>query len=465
VRYELDDKDLDRPAGVATQKDTSMTKARHVRRRRVLGLAAALPLVHIRTAGAAGKLSIVVPDHWIAEGNVVLRRQIDAFAAQSKVEVQADFLAGATARSTLAAEALAKTGHDVQNFPIWEVHNNAASLDSVDDVMAGLTSQYGPTNEICEYLGREDGQWRGVPISTMTLYYCALGRISVLKQAGLDVQALYPAQADGSPLAAGWTYDAYLKAAELCHNAGMPFGTGLGTTGDSVCWVGQMFASFGAELVDRDGKVDVGSDAVRQVLEYSQKLVSFLPENAVAYDDASNNRAFISGKSALIFNPPSPWAVAKREGSAISLDTWAFPAPAGPAGRFEAYAPNFWGIWSFAKNKSAGKAIIAYLMQREQVQERCNAVIGYDVPPFASMVDFPIWERVGPPEGICYNYPLRPVHKARPYIAMSPAPPGIAVRAFNRGTMPTMLARLRDGQSVPQVIAWAQDELDGFAER
>ena len=35
----------------------------------------------------------------------------------------------------------------------------------------------------------------------------------------------------------------------------------------------------------------------------------------------------------------------------------------------------------------------------------------------------------------------------------------------NRGTVSTMLARLHSGQSIPQVIAWAQDELAGFAER
>jgi len=445
-----------------------MTKAREQGRRRTLKLAAAaaaLPLVHIRTAGAAGKLSIVVPDHWVQEGNVVMRRQIEAWANENKVEVQADFLAGPTARTTLAAEALAKTGHDVATLPIWEVHNNIDQLDPVDDVMARLTGQYGPTNEICEYLGRESGKWRAVPISTMSLYYCALGRISILKQAGLDIQAMYPARAGGSPTAADWTYDTYLKTAEACHKMGMPFGTGLGVTGDSVCWIGQMFASFGAELIDREGNIQVGSDAVRQVLEYSQKLVTFLPENAVAYDDASNNRAYISGKSALVFNPPSPWAVAKREAPAIALDTWVFPAPAGPAGRFEAYATNFWGIWSFAKNKSAAKDLIIYLMQRERVQARCDATIGYDIPPFASMVDFPIWEQVSPPDGLCYNYPLRPFHGARPYIAMSPAPPGMAVKAFNRGTIATMLARLRDGQSVPQVIAWARDELAGFMER
>ncbi len=427
--------------------------------------AAALPLVHIRTAAAAGKLAIMVPDHWVQEGNVVMRRQIEAWGAENKVEVQADFLTGVATRTTIAAEALGKSGHDIAVLPVWEVHNNIDFLDSADDIMAALTKQFGPTNEICEYLGREQGVWRAVPISTMSFYYCALGRISVLKQAGVDILDMYPVRAGGSPSAANWNYDTYLKTAEACHKMGMSFGTGLGTTSDSIGWVGQMFASFGAELLDRNGNITVDSDGVRQVLEYSKQLVKFLPENAVAYDDASNNRAYISGKSALVYNPPSPWSVAKREAPAVALDTWVFPSPAGPKGRFETYSTNFWGVWKFAKNKSAAKALITYLMQRKQVEERCIATIGYDIPPFASMVDFPIWDQVGQPDGLCYNYPLRPFHNARPYIPMSPAPPGIAVKAFNRGTMPTMLARLHAGQTIPQVIAWAKDELAGFAER
>ena len=45
-----------------------------VTRRKALKLAAAagaLPLVHIRTAGAAGKLSIGFWDHWVPAGNAV----------------------------------------------------------------------------------------------------------------------------------------------------------------------------------------------------------------------------------------------------------------------------------------------------------------------------------------------------------------------------------------------------------
>ena len=52
---------------------------------------------------------------------------------------------------------------------------------------------------------------------------------------------------------------------------------------------------------------------MRQVLEFAQRVTKSYPADAVSFDDASNNRALISGKSALIFNPPSAWAVAKRD--------------------------------------------------------------------------------------------------------------------------------------------------------
>ncbi|MBO0710249.1 MAG: hypothetical protein J2P47_03100 [Acetobacteraceae bacterium] len=62
-----------------------------------------------------------------------------------------------------------------------------------------------------------------------------------------------------------------------------------------------------------------------------------------------------------------------------------------------------------------------------------------------------------------FNYPIRPWHDSVAWIAGDPAPPSIAVQIYNRATMPTMAAKLSSGQSVEQVIAWARDELEGFA--
>jgi len=208
----------------------------------------------------------------------------------------------------------------------------------------------------------------------------------------------------------------------------------------------------------------VKSDAVAQALEYMVKLAKYLPPDVYSYDDASNNRALISGKSALIFNPPSAWAVAKRDNPTVAVDCWTFPSPAGPKGRFVPFLPYFWGVWSFSKNKSAAKELLAHLCQREQVETLSTAVDGYDIPPFLSMADFKVWSEVGPPLGTVYNYPVRPFHNATPSIAASPAPPDIAVQIYNRATMTTMVAKLtQGGQKMSDVLAWAQDELEGFA--
>jgi ABC-type glycerol-3-phosphate transport system substrate-binding protein len=443
-------------------------KKSEVTRRRALTAAAAsasLPLVHIRTGRAAGKVSVGFWDHWVPEGNVVMKQQCDAWGAKHQVEVQADFITSVGSKNilTMAAEAQAKTGHDIQQFPGWEVQNHGDQLEPVDDVMQQLMGQYGPVADISKYLFTVGGHWRAVPASAGNQNKGPCGRISVLKEvAGLDVVKMYPPSAPATAEAENWTYDTMLKAAEAAKKANMAFGIGLGTTADSVDTTGAMFAAFGAEVITSEGAVNVRSDAVRQVLEYAQQLVKYLPDDAVSYDDASNNRALISGRSALIWNPPSAWAVAKRDAPAVAADCWTFPAPKGPKGRFMPLGAFSFGIWNFSPNKSAAKELIAFLSQRENVEARCIASQGYDLPPFASMTDFKVWDEVSPPKGTVYHYPIRPSHNQKNWIAVAPAPPEVAVQVYNRGTLPTMLAKLQSGQSVKQVQDWAEDELTGF---
>ncbi len=434
------------------------------RRALKLGVAAgALPLVHIRTAGAAGKLAAAFWDHWVPTGNDVMRKQVAAWAEKNKVEVQCDFL-NQSLLPTAAAEQQARTGHDFFALPTWEIHNHQEALEPVDDVVGRLIAANGPVNSTVEYLGKIKGHWMAVPGSSGTQIKGPCARISLMKNlAGIDIQEMYPAKDVHTAAADNWTYDTFLKAAEACFKGGKPFGMGLGQTSDSVDSIGGIFAAFGAELVDKDGNITVKSDAVHTALEYCQKLIKFFPPDAVSYDDASNNKALISGQSALIFNPPSAWAVAVRDQPETGKDCWTFPAPAGPKGRFTPYLPYYWGLWNFSQNKSAAKDLMEFLLQRPQVDERCTVVMGYDLPPYAKLLDIKVWDTQGPPVGTVYNYPIRASHHAEGHIACSPAPPEVAVQIYNRGTMPTMLAKMLDGQTIPQVVAWANDELEGFA--
>ena len=66
------------------------------------------------------------------------------------------------------------------------------------------------------------------------------------------------------------------------------------------------------------------------------------------------------------------------------------------------------------------------------------------------------------PKGTVFNYPLRSDSGQKPSLTASEAAPEGAVQIYNRGVHNQMFARLRDGQTIDQVIAWTQDELDGY---
>ncbi len=445
-----------------------MRTPRHISRRNALKIGAgavSLPLVHIRTAAAAGKLAVGVVDHWVPKSNEMLLSQIMAWGEKNKVEVSVDRITtvGAKLQLTGTAEAQAGTGHDIMTFIAWDSQSHADRLVPMDDVMKRLVAKYGPQNEICEYLGKADGHWAVMPTSVSTQFKGPCGRISLLKKhAGLDPTEMYPVRPERTAGAEAWTYEAHLKAAEACHKAGFTFGIGLGTTPDSVDTAGAIMRAYGAELVNAKGEIVVDTDAMRECLEHAQQLVKFLPANATSYDDASNNRDLIGGKTALIWNPPSAWAVAKRDAIDVASDCWTFPAPRGPKGSYTPFLPFHWGVWKFSKNQAAAMELIEWLMQREQTEPRCTVAEGYDIPPFVSMSDFKVWENVEPPKGTVYNYILRPHHKSNAHIAAFPAPPDIGVQIYNRGTPSTMFSRLQSGQSVKEVITWAKRELEGF---
>lgn len=444
-----------------------MTQQRRITRRTAMlaASASALPLVHIRTAGAAGKLNLAFWDHWVPATNDTLRKQVGEWAEKNKVECTMDFITsvGQKLLLTQQAEYQARKGHDILPVANWEVRNLADRMEPMDDVIAHLQKQYGEYAPAYSYLGKVKDRWMAVPSSTGSLNLTLCGRISLFKQhAGIDLRELYPAKPSDKEVGQSWDYNAFMKAAEACQKAGVPFAMGVGSTNDSINNTGSWYAAFGAELIDAKGKIQVKSDKVQNFLEWAQRFVKFLPADAKSYDDASNNRALISGKSALIMNPPSAWAVAKRDAPAIAEDCWTFPMPRGPAGRFIPYSFTFYAVWEFGQNKRAAKDLVQFLQERKQVEERCTVSEGYDLPAFTSMSDFDIWSKVGPPAGTIYNYPIRPWHNALPSITAQPAPPEIAVQMYSRGVHPGILARLQSGQSIKEVTAWAQEELEGF---
>lgn len=439
----------------------------HFSRRKILAGAAAAgtttlaaPFVH--TAHAAGSLNVGMWDHWVPGANAVTEQIIKAWAEKEKVDVKIDFITsqGQKLNLTAVAEAQAKAGHDVLYLGSWMTSRYPELLEPVDDIMADLIKENGDVSDVAKYLARIKGQWRAVPSTFGAQMKGPSTRIDLMKQhAGIDVQALYPAGA--APKSDAWTYDAFLKAAEACHKAGAPIGIGLGTTADSVDSIGAIFASFGAILVDEKEKITVKTDDVRKALDYCKRLYAFLPPDAPSWDDASNNKLFVAGKTSMILNPPSAWAVAVRDAPQIAEQTWHHPMPKGPKGRYASFLQPNLGIWSFAKNKSAGKSLLRHLSTRASAEAMVTASKGYDIPPYAKFKTFGTWADIGPPKGTLYHYPDPHADQILAVAAM-PTPHRVAEQIYFQGLMTKMVVRHAQGETMEKTLAWTESEVEGF---
>ena len=426
---------------------------------------AALAFPYIRTSHAAGSLSVGFWDHWVPGANDVLTKVCQDWAKKEHVDLKIDYITsqGNKIVLTAQAEAQAKSGHDMMTFQAWDPLDKQKLLEPMDDVMAHLVKANGAIDPAAQYLIKGKSHYVGVPALTGTQVKPPCVRLDLFKNvAGIDILEMYPTLKPETKAADNWTWETLLKAAEKLHKEGHPIGLGLGQTTDSVDWVGAMFHSFGAELVNAKGDIVIKkSDGVKQALEYMQKLVKVMPPDVFAWDDASNNKYIISGQGSMIMNPPSAYAVAKRDNPKVAEHLYATPMPKGPKGRFAPYLPFIWGVWGFSKNKSAAKSLLQTIWERGNAEKIVNGSIGYDIPSFASQRNFKIWEQVEPPKGAVFHYP--PKKDQTLSVACAPAPVNIANQMYVQGIQTKLIAQCtQGGKSVAQAIDWAASELEGY---
>src|SRR5947208_256538 len=102
---------------------TGTGRARTTRRTVLRGAAATtvLAMPFVRGAHAAGRLAVGFWDHWVPGANEPLEKLCREWAEKQKVDIKIDFITsnGDKDLLTAAAEAQAKTGHDIMQLTAW----------------------------------------------------------------------------------------------------------------------------------------------------------------------------------------------------------------------------------------------------------------------------------------------------------------------------------------------------------
>lgn len=249
----------------------------------------------------------------------------------------------------------------------------------VTDVAEYLGKKYGGWAPSAIAYGKSGNKWIDVPI-------CYTGnllnyRLSSLKKAGFSK---FPATTD--------QFLAYAKATKANNTPG---GFALDhASGDGNGWVYWCLWAHGGNLVDKNDKVIVNSPETEVALVYAKALYEQMIPGTASWNDASNNKAFLSGDIHWTDNGISIYVAASKDPTlkTIAEDMDHAYWPVGPIGTpTELHLMFPLLAMSHTKYPQACKALLAYMMEAENFNPWIEAAGGYLSPGLAAYKENPVW--------------------------------------------------------------------------
>jgi multiple sugar transport system substrate-binding protein len=179
-----------------------------------------------------------------------------------------------------------------------------------------------------------------------------------------------------------------------------PGGFALGrASGDGNAWVHWVLWSNGGNLVDKNDKVIINSPETVKALEYAKALSDTFVSGTASWNDAFNNKAFLSGEVSLTNNGVSIYAAAKAgaaKGDAkmkeIMDDMNHALWPVGPVGHpteFHIAYPMM--IMKYSKVPMACKAFMAFMMDAQNYGPWLESAVAYLTHPLNYFDKLPLW--------------------------------------------------------------------------
>ncbi len=255
------------------------------------------------------------------------------------------------------------------------------------------------------------------------------------------------------------TWDEYLEVGRALKNNNLPVGQTLGHTfGDAPTFAYPLMWSFGGQEVDESGKVVINSEGTHKALAFMKEFwEAACDPGGFAWDDTSNNRAFLGQTIGATLNGASIYFVAKNTpadypGLAEKLDH--FLNPEGPSGRFHFVGPRTLSIMDYSPNKEAAAEYIRWSSQDDNLSEFITVNQGYVQGLEPKWEDHPVWQS-DPAIAIYATNPRygRTAGYAGPWNRQSG-------EAQEKYIIVDMFARAARGEDPEAVAAWAQSELE-----
>jgi multiple sugar transport system substrate-binding protein len=325
----------------------------------------------------------------------------------------------------------------------------AQSLADVGDLAEEIGKAGGGYYDICKVVGTVAGKWIGLP-------WCVGGglvayRKSWLAEAGFDGK--FPA-----------TWDEYRTAGQKLKKAGRPFGQTAGHTfGDAPGWWYPYLWSWGGKEVEADGKTVVLN--TKETIESVKFAVALwketMDEGGLAWDDTSNNRAFLSGSISATNNGASIYLEAKKKpdsyqtdkGEPMFKDISHASIPGGAGGVFNLPGPFTDMLMGYSKNQDAAKKFLRWAHTKPVFEMWFTSQQGYTAGATKDYEDDPVW-KIDP-----VLEPFKKIPSTGRLQGYAGPPNQKAAEVNTKYIIVDMYAKAIQGTTAEDAVKWAHDEL------
>jgi multiple sugar transport system substrate-binding protein len=248
------------------------------------------------------------------------------------------------------------------------------------DVADYLSEKYGGWVPSAIAYGKAAGnRWIGIPIGFQgsIINY----RISSLRKAGYSK---FPE-----------TTAEFLDYAKAMKANNTPGGMALGhATADANNWVYWCLWTHGGNMVDKNDKVLINAPETEKALLFAKQLYEQMVPGVLAWNDASNNKAFLGNEVHWTNNTISIYVAAKRDPVLrnIAEDMDHAYWPVGTAGHpTELHNETVLLAMAYTKYPQACKALLAFFMEANQYNKWLYDSQGFVSPTLNAYDANPLW--------------------------------------------------------------------------
>ena len=260
------------------------------------------------------------------------------------------------------------------------------------------------------------------------------------------------------------TWEAYYEAGKKLKAKGRPIGQAVSHSfGDPPTFVYPLLWSFGGKEVEADGKtVAINSkSAIESVKFMTAFFKDCCDEGGLAWDDTSNNRAFLAGTISSTLNGASIYIESLRKpdqyktdkGEPMNKDILHAPLPKGPAGQFGLHTFFSHMLMGYSKNQPGAKEFLKWIHSPTNYEKWFVSQKGFATPPTSKWETHKLWG----------EDPVMDPYKVAGRLGQAPGYAGPASKkaaeVLTKYLVVDMYAKAIQGTPAEEAVAWAEAEL------